>query len=392
MKILAIHNRYQIRGGEDESFDLETSLLEKNGHQVIRYIKDNKIIDELPLWQVGLRTIWSRSDYRSIRGLIQKERVDLAHIQNHFPLVSPSAYYAAKHEGIPVVQSLRNYRLYCLNSYLFREQKVCEDCLGKSIPLPGVVHKCYRNSRLGSTVVTASISTHRLLKTYQTQVDAFIVLTEFAKQKYIHNGIPAEKVFIKPNFVDPDPKAGRGDGGFVLFVGRLSAEKGISVLLRAWEVLGKRTQLKIVGEGPLQSDVEAAAVNTAGIQYLGRQSLADVYDLIGQATALIFPSLWYEGMPRVIIEAFAKGTPVIASYLGAMVTMIEHQKTGLHFQVGNSDALIEQVFWMLDHPQAWSEMRQAARSNYELNYTAEQNYQMLMQIYQRVLGSVSRVP
>lgn len=388
MKILMAHNRYQIRGGEDESFDSESNLLEQYGNTVIRYLKNNNEISSSSIIKVALRTLWSTEDYKNIRALIQAEKPDLLHVQNHFPLISPAIYYAAKEERIPVVQTLRNYRLYCLNAYFFRAGEVCEDCLGQPIPWPGIQHKCYRNSRAGSSVVSSSIVLHRFLKTYSKKVDLFIALTEFAKQKYAENGIPRHKIVLKSNFVDPDPKMGLGDGNFVLFVGRLSPEKGISTLLNAWQRLGgDYIPLHIIGSGPLETEVREATSKHLGIEYLGRRSIQEVHRIMGQAKALIFPSLWYEGMPRVIIEAFAKGTPVISSKLGAMTTMVTPQKTGLHFCAGDPEDLMQKTYWMLDHPTQWQEMRLFARQQFEEHYTAESSYHRLIEIYQQVIST-----
>ncbi|MEM7062781.1 MAG: glycosyltransferase [Cyanobacteria bacterium P01_B01_bin.77] len=387
MKILMAHNRYQNRGGEDESFDSESSLLERYGHRVIRYVKHNDSISEDSIFNVAVRTLWSVEDYKSIRALIQREKPSLLHVQNHFPLISPAIYYAAKKEKIPVIQTLRNYRLFCLNAYFFRQGRVCEKCLGQAAPLSGIQHKCYRNSRAGSIVVSSSIALHRLIKTYVRKVDLFIALTEFAKQKYADNGIPRDKIVLKSNFVDPDPKIGTGNDNFVLFVGRLSPEKGISTLLRAWKQLGNHISLHIIGSGPLEPEVRKATTTHLGIEYLGPRPVQEVQEIMGQAKALIFPSLWYEGMPRVIIEAFAKGTPVISSKLGAMTTMVTHQKTGLHFCVGNAEELVKQIRWMIEHPSQWQEMRLLARQKFEVNYNAESSYHRLIEIYNQAISA-----
>ena len=333
MKVLMVQNRYLIRGGEDECFDSESSLLESYGNSVSRYVRHNKDVKSIPNWKLGIRTIWNQEDYQQIRYLIKKEKPNIVHVQNFFPLISPAIYYAAKAERVPVVQSLHNYRLWCLNAYFFREGKVCEDCFGK-VPLAGIARKCYRDSYAASATVASMLTIHRGFQTWNSMVDCYIALTEFAKGKFIEGGLPAEKIVIKPNFINKQ-NIGRGEENFVLYVGRLSPEKGISVLLQAWEKLESKIALKIVGDGDLQSEVEQAATNTIGVEYLGRQPIDRVYDLMGQAKALIFPSLWYEGLPRTIIESFAKGTPVIASDLGSMSSLIEHQQTGLHFTPGN---------------------------------------------------------
>lgn len=379
------HNRYQNRGGEDESFDRECGLLEQYGNTVIRYIQNNKSIEDIPKLQLALRTFWSHQDYKAIRAVIRKEGVDVLHIQNLFPLISPAIYYAAAAEGIPVVQTLQNYRLLCLNAYLFRNGTVCEDCLSQPIPWLGVYRKCYRESRIASLVLASSVVFHRLLSTYKRKVDLFITLTEFAKQKYSENGIPKEKIVLKPNFVSPSPSEGDGEGSFVVFVGRLSPEKGISTLLEAWKTLGSSIPLHIIGDGPLREAVRIAARENPGIEYLGYKPIEEVKHLMGKAKALIFPSLWYEGMPLVIVESFAKGTPIISSNLGAMSTMITHKADGLHFPAGDTDSLVQQVQWMLENSEIWASMRKNARQKFESHYSDHANYQALIKVYNQAI-------
>lgn len=388
MKILKAHNYYLIGGGEDKSNQAEIELLKQYNNVVDFYTENNEKIKALGLIKTAIKTIWSQQSYSEIRYILNRDKYDIFHCENTFPLISPSAYYAAKAEGVPVIQTLRNYRFFCLNAYLFRDNQVCEDCLGKPIPLPGIIHSCYRNSKSGSLVLATMLSIHRLLRTYQRQVDIFIALTDFAKRKYIEGGLPKEKILIKPNFIYPDPGIGEGEGEFALFVGRLSPEKGINVLLEAWQKLDDNIALKIIGDGPLANVVTQFADKLSNVEYLGKQPIDIIYEIMGQAKALIFPSLWYEGLPRVIIEAYAKGTPVIASRLGSMETLIEHQRTGLHFSPGCAEELIQQVHWMLTYSNVWQQMRLEARLEYERYYTAEKNYQRLMEIYQLAIESV----
>jgi glycosyltransferase involved in cell wall biosynthesis len=237
MKILAIHNSYQQPGGEDQVFLAETSLLERYGHQVVRYSKHNDRAAGMNRLALAGTALWNNSTYRDLRVLIRRERPDVAHFHNTFPLVSPAGYYAAKAEGVPVVQTLHNYRLLCPNALFFRDGGVCEDCMGKAITWPGVVHKCYRGSRAASGLVTAMLATHRALRTWTDMVDVYIALTEFARRKFIEGGLPEERMTVKPNFVDPDPGPGTSDDGHALFVGRLSPEKGVDTLLAAGNAL-----------------------------------------------------------------------------------------------------------------------------------------------------------
>ncbi len=383
MNILVAHNYYQQVGGEEQVFLAECNLLESHGHQVYRYILNNDRIETTPALELLGKTIWNWDVYREIRSLIQQHQIQVVHFHNTFPLISPAAYYAAKAEGAGVVQTFHNYRLLCPNALFLRDGKVCEDCLGKAIPWQGIQHNCYRQSKSASAAVVTMLATHRLIQTWNRQVDAYIALTDFGRDKFIQGGLPPEKVVVKPNFVDPDPGIGAGTGGYALFVGRLYVEKGIDVLLEAWKQLGAKIPLKILGDGLLAPEVIKAAQTFPGIEWLGRRSMADVYGMMQNAQFLIFPSKWYEGLPRTLIESFACGTPVIAPNLGAMSSFIAPYETGLHFQPGNVKDLVSQVEWAIANPEQMFKMRQNARTEFEIRYTADQSYQQLVKIYEQ---------
>ncbi|MBW4665685.1 MAG: glycosyltransferase family 4 protein [Chroococcus sp. CMT-3BRIN-NPC107] len=384
MRILSVHNRYQIRGGEDESREAEEKLLQQKGHGVETYEENNDRIADLGAISTAIKTVWSTEAYNTLRHRLKEQVYDLVHVQNFFPLISPSVHYAAKAEGVPVIQTLRNYRLLCPNGFFFRDDRVCEDCLGKFVPWPAVLHSCYRDSRAASGVLATMLTTHRILPTWNQMVDKYITLSEFARDKFVQAGFPQEKIAVKPNFVDPDPSIGEGKGGYALYVGRLSPEKGISTLLSAWQKLGKRVPLKIVGEGLLAPQVAAAVSLDPAIEWLGRKPLPEVYELIGNATFLVFPTIGYETFGRVAIEAFAKGTPVIASQVGAIAELVESDRNGLHFRPGDAEDLAIKIDWALTHPQEIAQMRQEARKEFETKYTAEENYRRIMEIYATV--------
>jgi len=381
MRVLSVHSRYKIRGGEDESREAEEGLLLRMGHQVECYEESNYCMDKLSHIDAAFRTIWSVESCQIVAQKLTDKAIDIMHVQNFFPAISPSIYYAAKDKKIPVVQALRNYRLFCPNALFFRNGKTCEDCVGKLFPWPGIVHSCYRNDVLATTVVAAMVTFHRALRTWSEMVDAYVTPTEFARQKFIQGGIAEEKIFVKPNFVYPDPGMQEEKEDFALFVGRLSPEKGISTLISAWECLDKKVPLKIVGEGPLLNQILVASQRFPWIEWLGPKSLIDVYELMGKAKVLIFPSTWYETFGRVIIEAFAKGTPVIASKLGATEELIEHGYSGLHFRPNDPEDLACQVDWLLSNQEVLRSMGKAARAEFEAKYTAQKNYHQLMQIY-----------
>lgn len=384
MRVIVLHTHYQQPGGEDGVFEAEKTLLEVKGHEVIPLILHNRALESMSRRRQAAVTFWNGEAYQNLRLLIRDKRPQVVHIHNTFPLASPAVVHAAKAEKLPVVMTLHNYRLLCVNALFFRQGRVCEDCLGH-LPWRGVVHACYRNSRAASAVVAGMLTFHRFLGTWD-MVDRYIVLTEFSRQKFIQAGFPSEKLVVKPNFVHPDPGVGSGKGGYALFVGRLSPEKGIGTLLKAWENLGGRVRLKIVGDGPLAEEVRRVAERMPGVEWLGRKAPDEVYVLMGEAAFLVFPSEWYEGFPRVIAEAFAKGLPVLATALGAQGTIIEDGRTGLLFRSGDPEDLAEKVDWLLTHPEELKRMRREARAEFEAKYTAERNYERLMAIYREVLA------
>jgi glycosyltransferase involved in cell wall biosynthesis len=385
MKILAIHNRYQQVGGEDQVFLAESTLLESYGHRVVRYEVHNDQVKQVNRLTLAKDTVWNASAYRELKALIRRERPEVVHFHNTLPLVSPAGYYAAKAEGVPVIQTLHNYRLLCPVALFFRDGRVCEDCMGKAIPWPGVVHGCYRGSRAASGVIATMLTVHRALGTWTEMVDVYVVLTEFARNKFIEGGLPAGKLVVKPNFVYPDPGPGEGRGGYALFVGRLSPEKGVGTLLAAWERLDRRIPLKVVGDGPLRKQAAEAGNRHPCVEYLGYRPAEEVHALLKEASVIVFPSEWYEGFSRVAAEAFATATPIIASDIGSAAEFVEHGHTGLRFRPGDPEDLAAQVGWFISHPEEHARMRREVRAEYEAKYTAERNYRALMEIYEAAL-------
>ncbi len=390
MKILMVHNRYRVRGGEDESGDAEVALLRQRGHQVDLWELTNDDIRSGELLRTGFETVWSRRSYSQVYEQLKQGAHDLLHVQNFFPQASPAVHYAAKAAGKPIVQSLRNYRLLCLNGFLFRDGHVCEDCLHTAVPWPGVVHACYRGSTMGSAAVASMLTVHRALHTWQRKVDVFIALAESFRGKLVHGGVPPDRIRVKPNFVLSDPGIGQHRGGFALFVGRLSPEKGVLSMIKAWNMLAD-IPLKIIGDGPLEEQVREAASGNANIQLLGRMPHDAALALMKDASMLIFPSEWYEGFGRSVIEAFATGLPVVTSNIGSPAELVGDGLTGLHFSAGDPADLAQKVRWACSHPGDLALMGRKARDEYELKYTAEVNYQMLMQIYQAAIEHARRM-
>ena len=264
MRILTIHNYYQQAGGEDVVFEGEASLLRQHGHEVVEYRQDNAQIHRLSRPVIASHAIWSRPVYRALQRLLRDVEPDVTHLHNIFPLISPAAYYASRKAGVPVVQTLHNYRLLCPAATFLRNGQLCEECLGKTFPWPAVLHACYHRSYAQSAVTAGMLTVHRWLKTWRDQVDIYIALTEFSRRKFIEGGLPAEKIVVKPHFVYPDPGCRAGSGGYALYVGRLSAQKGVMTLLQAWQQL-PGIPLKVVGDGPLMGAMQAFAHTHAGL-------------------------------------------------------------------------------------------------------------------------------
>jgi len=391
MRVLIAHNAYQHRGGEDAVLEAEAQLLTSRGHKVLAYYRSN---DELRdrrgfAWlRMGVETVWASQSFREVKALIEKEKPDVAHFHNTFPLISPSAYYACAQSAIPVVQTVQNYRLLCPGATLLRDGEVCEECLGRSVPWPGVVHACYRDNRAATAAVVSMLAVHRAMGTWQEKVDVYVAATEFSRRKFIEGGLPAQRIVVKPNFMVRDPGPKQGPGEYALFVGRLSEEKGPLVLLKAWARLHQRIPLKIAGDGPLREGLgrETAAMRLEGVELLGQLASKDIAGLLHGARFLVFPSVWYEGFPMTILEAFACGVPAIASRLGSMAEIVEDGKTGLHFTAGDDRDLAAKVEWAWGHEKEMEEMGRAARREFEEKYTSAANYKRLMEIYEMAMA------
>jgi glycosyltransferase involved in cell wall biosynthesis len=383
MKILTVHNRYKIRGGEDESREAEDRLLAGRGHLIREVVLDNRTIQP-DSWSVGLKASWSWPCYRQIINEARQWRPDLIDVHNFFPLASPAVHYAARRLGIPSLQTLHNYRLLCPAATFYRDGSPCEDCTQHMLPWPGVVHKCYHRSATHSGAVALMISAHRLMRTWQHAVTLFVAVSDFERRKFVDNGFPDSRVVVKPNFVPDCGGPGPGGDDF-LFVGRLSPEKGISTLLQAASMVQGSFRLNIVGDGPLQPEVVAATGLSSRIRYLGRRSQSEVLDLIGYSRCLIFPSEWYETFGRVAAEAFARGTPVVAANIGAVAEIVDDGRTGVHFEPGDPADLARAIDWTIAHPDAIARMRVEARREYEVKYTADRNYELMMRIYERAI-------
>ena len=382
-----LHNRYLQMGGEDGCFQMEIDLLRRFGCEVVAFEENNERVSDIGALRTAMRSAWSLESYRTVRKILREKRFDILHVQNFFPLLSPSVYYAARAEGVPVVQTLHNYRLMCPVGTFSRNGRACEDCMHQVFPWSSIVNKCYRDSAMGSAAVGMMTKVNSLIGTWRTKVDAYIALTEFMREKFREGGFPENKLYVKPNFLDPDPGIGACDGGFALFAGRLVPEKGISTLLRAWEQLDGKMTLKIAGAGPMEPEVREAASRLRSIEYIGLQPNTEVLRLMGSASLFLLPTEQYEGHPRSTVEAFARGLPVVASRLGSLVEMIEDGESGILFTPGDAQDLATRISRVLSHPERLAQIGRAGRRQFEAKYSAEQNYRMLMDIYRSASNS-----
>ncbi len=433
MKIIQAHNYYLHAGGEDAVVAAERQMLEIQGNIVVPYYKSNediaassnKLIAVGQLLKASLRTIWNHQTYREFQKLLQSEKPDVVHCHNTFPLISPSIYWACAKEKVPVVQTLHNYRLLCLNAFLFRTTKshenknlcdsaalsenksgICELCVNKSFKWPGIRYRCYRGSLPGSLVVTLMLFVHKLRGTWTKKVTAYIALTEFQKRKMVEEGLPGDKILVKSNFIDDssmkEPLASNDsvpsvvDKPYCIFVGRLSPEKGCDVLLKAWARFGEmpiandhQPQLLIAGDGPERESLEKLSADlclTTSVTFLGKQSKGSVLSLMRNAQFLALPSVWYEGFPMTIVEAFSCGTPVVASNDGGMLDVIDEGKTGLLFSMGDVNALANTLLWAFEHLEEMASMSAAAHKDFSEKFSSDINYGELIGIYERALG------
>jgi glycosyltransferase involved in cell wall biosynthesis len=384
MRILVAHNAYQHRGGEDAVVDAEVALLRSYGHEVEIYQRHNDALNHMSRAAAAVSAIWSQQSVDEVDSVCDRFHPDVIHVHNTFPLISPSLYWAAAKLEVPVVQTLHNFRLLCPQAIFLRDGKICEDCIGK-LPWRAVTRKCYRESTMQSAVVTSMLATHRAIGTYRDRVARYIALNSFARNKYIEGGFPAARIRIKPNFAasNADPSWGHRHGG--LYVGRLSSEKGLDVLIAALQI-SKDAHVDLIGSGPLEQLVAASF----GARYLGFKSLDEIMHRMSAAQYLVLPSICYESSPRTIVEAYSSGLPVIASRLGALIDIVQDGVTGLLFNPGDASDLAAKIAWAESHPEEMTRMGQAARAEYEAKYTPERNHEILMDIYEDAIATTRR--
>ena len=389
MRILFVHNRYQQEGGEDVALDLEVRLLRQKGHDVSTLLFDNDDLKGLATKvKKGVDAVYSRKSARLLADAIRGFRPDIVHVHNIFFAASPAVLWAAARQRLPVVYTLHNYRLICANALLLRDNQVCHLCVKKTFPLAGIRYKCYRGSAVETGLVTLVTGLHKVLRTWRRKVAAYIVLTEFARSRMQDSSLlPAPgQLHLLPNFIfDPgeaSPPATRLSS--YLFVGRISREKGVHVLLEAFARLPESTVL-IIGDGPDKNMLEAAYQSFKNIIFAGKKEKSQVLQAMKGCRALLFPSIWYEGLPYTIIEAFATGTPVFASAIGSMQELIRDSYNGYHFPPGDAEGLRKKIIHFESHPEEHEQLYENARRTYTGKYHPDQHYASLMSIYENVL-------
>ena len=389
-RVLQVHTRYRQAGGEDEVVAAERRLLEEAGLLVEQVIFDNpgpggnRVSASLTQ---GVAAVWSRSAARRVRDAIKANGSQVVHVHNTFVAASPSIYGAAEACDVPVVQTLHNYRLVCPAGTVYRSGRPCIDCLGRALPWPAVMHSCYRGSRAQSAVVASALAVGRAKRTYSRRIAAYLALTKFQRDLLVRGGLPAARVQVVPNFLEPDPGIAGGPRKGFLFVGRLSEDKGVPTLVRASALAPGL--IRVAGNGPLSSLVETAA-GSGDLQALGRLDKTAVFDELRGAVAMVLPSVWYEGLPVSVLEAFATGTPVIASRIGSLAEIIEDGVTGLLANPGDAGDLADRLRWANDHPDEMRQMGSNARLSYETRYRGSAHLAALLDIYQRLTTAAGR--
>lgn len=386
MNILLIHNYYQQRGGEDTVFDNELALLQNSEHSVETLTFHNDELKQLSKQQAGIKLFNNKQAAEQLEEKIKAFSPDIIHIHNFFPLASPAIYKTAGQFNIPVVQTLHNFRLICSNALLFKNGQVCESCINKTLPLNGIINKCYRDSSLQTLALTTMVKANQFNNTWHNDISKYIALTEFAKQKFnkANLKLPLEKMVTKPNFTFD---SGIGDynqrENYILFIGRLSVEKDIPTLLEAFK--NTETPLKIIGDGPFRTMVEAATSKHKNIEYLGYQNKEQVMTYLKKSRAFILPSTCYEGCPMTILESLSTGTPVLVSKTGGLAEFVQHKINGLHFTPGNAQELQAQVNTISYDNDLHLKLSFQARESYLKHYTPEQHLKSIIEIYHSVL-------
>jgi glycosyltransferase involved in cell wall biosynthesis len=388
-RILLVHNYYDTSSpsGENVVVQEERRMLESRGHPVEEFSRSSDGLRDAGPWRlltVAARSPWNARALRELRGVLTRFEPDVMHVHNTFPLLSPAVFHAARGR-VARVLTLHNYRMACAAGTLLRDGRICTECLDRPSVIPALWHGCYRGSGVATIPVAATIAHHRRLGTWRKEVEAFICLSEFQRRIIGRLGVPGERLHVKPNFFPGDPEVVPWDERkpAVLFVGRLSPEKGVQHLLAAWSGWdGHPPELRIVGSGPLRSDLEAEARSEGlRVRFLGLVPKEEAVRQIARAHLVVVPSICYEGFPMVIREAFALGTPVAASRLGPLPDILSPVSPDLLFAPGSPSALLDAVRRLRGDPGRLEELGRAMREQHEGRYSESINYRQLMNVY-----------
>lgn len=386
MRVLQLHNLHASKGGAMEVLLHEGRLLSAAGHEVEQFTVPAAEDTDLSGVRAGAKAIWNRAAAAELDGRINRFRPDVVHVHTPFPLMSPAVFRVAHQRGVPAVTTLHSYRYSCVVGTCSRAGRPCEDCVGSTLKLAGVRHRCYHESFAGSAALTASLVLHRSLGTFHRHVDRYLALTEFSRRLLIRDGFPEERIVVKPNSVaDPGPlPSPQGGQRRVVFAGRLLEVKGVRTLLDAWRQVSGEMKLVIAGDGPLRSLVEERARQDDSIEYVGWLDEDDVLAEMARAEAVVVPSEWYEALPLVILRSLSVGTPVVVSDLENLCTDVEADRAGWSFTMGDPAALARRLSGLSADPELARSRRTAARRSYEARYTPSVDLQQLEAIYQGV--------
>lgn len=386
VRILQLHNTQLARGGADIELEREADGLRGRGHVVETMLVDNHEIDHISRSRAAMRSVWNQGAYADAGRHIDRFDPDVVHVHTPFPLMSPAVFVAASRRGRPVVATSHSFRYSCVNAILQRDGQVCEDCVGRRIKYPAVIHRCYKGSLPGSLAMSTSLTVHGIAGTFTTRVDRFIALTPFMRDRLIAEGISPARVSVLPNAApDPGPQL-RTSGGPAVFVGRFSPEKGVRTILRAWAELDADIPIVFAGDGVLRPELEAAAASDPRITVLPWLDPSAVTELLAGAEVMILASEWFEGLNLVIPESFAVGTPIIASDIGNFSELIDPGRTGDRFRSGDPRDLARSVRWLFDEADR-STLRANARAEYESTFTPERQLDDLEAIYLEVIAA-----
>ena len=380
MNVLVLHSRYSTgpSSGENRVVDDEVALLRAHGHDVRVWTPDPPANSALERAVLGARAVWSRAAVAHVRALAAELRPDVILVHNVYPMLSPAVLRTT---AAPVVVTLHNYRLMCLPATFLRDGRTCEDCLGRG-PWQGVVHRCYRGSAAGSASLATALALHRRVGTFR-RVARFLAVSEFVRRKHIEAGIEADRIDVKPNFVDPLPRR-QGPGEYYLFLGRLAPEKGIGPLVEAWRDIPAR--LVVVGDG--EERARLAATAPATVEFHDPVPGDRVGDYLARARALVVPSIWYEGAPRTITEAYAAGVPVIASRCGALPGVVPDGVTGVLAEPGDVTSWRAAVNRLLDDATAVA-LGDRAFAEWRTSYSPERGIVDLEDAYRAAMDRAS---